>query len=48
MGKFFIILLNKNVNGKVKGMPQSQIAANPQHQEEEKKDKNKQKDKQTN
>ena len=30
----------KNVNRKVQGMPQSQTAANPRHQEEEKKDKN--------
>ena len=28
------------VNRKVQGMPQSQTAANPRHQEEEKKDKN--------
>ena len=31
---------NKTVNRKFQGMPQSQIAANPRHQEEEKKDKN--------
>ena len=30
----------KKVNRKVQGMPQSQTAANPRHQEEEKKDKN--------
>ena len=30
----------KNVNRKVHGMPQSQTAANPRHQEEEKKDEN--------
>ena len=29
----------KKVNRKVQGMPQSQTAANPRHQEEEKKDK---------
>ena len=33
------LCLNK-VNRKVQGMPQSQTAANPRHQEEEKKDKN--------
>ena len=31
---------NKDVNRKVQAMPQSQIAVNPRHQEEEKKDKN--------
>ena len=30
----------KKVNRKVQGVPQSQIAANPRHQEEEKNDKN--------
>ena len=30
----------KNVNRKVQGVPQSQTAANPRHQEEEKNDKN--------
>ena len=30
----------KRVNRKVQGMPQSQTAANPRHQEEEKNDKN--------
>ena len=30
----------KRVNRKIQGMSQSQIAANPRHQEEEKKDKN--------
>ena len=30
----------KKVNRKVQGMPQSQTASNPRHQEEEKKDKN--------
>ena len=30
----------KKVNRKDQGMPQSQTAANPRHQEEEKKDKN--------
>ena len=30
---------NKNVNRKVQGMPQSQTAANPRHQEKEKWDK---------
>ena len=30
----------KKVNRKVQGMPQSQTAAKPRHQEEEKKDKN--------
>ena len=30
----------KKLNRKVQGMPQSQTAANPRHQEEEKKDKN--------
>ena len=30
----------KKVNRKVQGIPQSQTAANPWHQEEEKKDKN--------
>ena len=32
--------IEKKVNRKVQGMPQSQIAANPRHQEEAKKDKN--------
>ena len=35
-----IYLKKKKVNRKVLGMPQSQTAANPRHQEEEKKDKN--------
>ena len=30
----------KKVNRQIQGMPQSQTAANPRHQEEEKKDKN--------
>ena len=30
----------KKVDRKIQGMPQSQTAANPRHQEEEKKDKN--------
>ena len=32
--------VGKKVNEKVQGMPQSQTAANPRHQEEEEKDKN--------
>ena len=32
--------LYKKINRNVQGMPQSQTAANPRHQEEEKKDKN--------
>ena len=32
--------LRQKVNRNVRGMPQSQTAANPRHQEEEKKDKN--------
>ena len=32
--------LDQNVNRKVQGVPQSQTAANPRHQEEEKNDKN--------
>ena len=35
-----VSLISKKVNRKVQGMPQSQTAANPRHQEEEKKDKN--------
>ena len=35
-----IKIVEKKVNRKVQGMPQSQTAANPRHQEEEKKDKN--------
>ena len=34
------IYFDKKVNRKVQGMPQSQAAANPWHQEEEKKDRN--------
>ena len=32
--------LEKKVNRKVHGVPQSEAAVNPSHQEEEKKDKN--------
>ena len=41
--------MNKNkANRKIQGMPQSQTAANPRHQEEEKKDKKHTRAKQTN
>ena len=35
-----LLIEEKKVNRKVQGMPQSQTAAKPLHQEEEKKDKN--------
>ena len=37
---FDYLLPIEKVNRKVQGMPQSQTATNPRHQEEEKKDKN--------
>ena len=34
------LIFTKKINRKVQGVPQSQTAANPRHQEEEKNDKN--------
>ena len=36
----YFVLLSRQVNRKFQGMPQSQTAVNPRHQEEEKKDEN--------